>query len=109
MDASPEFLKLSGGEMLDLIFEALFDWVLLLPFFLKKRWEIRQEWSGTVGKKKVLAAFNLSRYRYSVTFETEEGKKKKLRMRKEDFDLYQEGRRYTKRAGAYLPDPHSAI
>jgi hypothetical protein len=44
-----------------------------------------------------------------VVFRTEEGKRKKLRMGKADFDLYQEGRRYTKKAGNYLPDPHSAI
>jgi hypothetical protein len=30
-------------------------------------------------------------------------------MGKADFDLYQEGRRYAKKAGTYLPDPHSAI
>jgi len=35
--------------------------------------------------------------------------RKKLRMGKSDFDIYQEGRRYTKKAGDYLPDPHSAI
>ena len=92
--------------MLDIIFDAF---SLLFVFQLKRKWEIPQEWSGTVEKKKVDLAPSLSRYRYSVVFQTEEGKKKKLRMGKADFDLYQEGRRYTKKAGVYLPDPHSAI
>jgi hypothetical protein len=95
--------------MLDLIFDFLFDLLLLLPFLLKRKWEIRQEWSGTVEKKKARTTPSIFRYRYSVVFQTEEGKRKKLRMGKADFDLYQEGRRYTKKAGDYLPDPHSAI
>jgi hypothetical protein len=95
--------------MLDLIFDSFFDLLLLLPFLLKRKWEIPQEWSGTVEKKKAHTIPSISRYRYSVVFQTEEGKRKKLRMGKGDFDLYQEGRRYTKKAGEYLPDPHSAI
>ena len=95
--------------MLDIIFDSLFDLLLFLPFLLKRKWEISQEWSGTVEKKKAHTTPSLSRYRYLVVFQTEDGKRKKLRMGKADFDLYQEGRRYTKRAGDYLPDPHSAI
>jgi hypothetical protein len=92
--------------MLDIIFD-LFD--LLLLFQLKRKWEIPQEWSGTVEKKGTDITPSISRYRYSVVFRTEEGKRKKLRMGKADFDLYQEGRRYAKKAGDYLPDPHSVI
>jgi len=92
--------------MLDIIFD-LFDLHLLSQ--LKRKWEISQEWFGTVEKKKAHTAPSISRYGYSVVFRTEEGKRKKLRMGKADFDLYQEGRRYTKKAGDYLPDPHSAI
>jgi hypothetical protein len=95
--------------MLDLIFDFLFDLLLLLPFLLKRKWEIRQAWSGTVEKKNTRTTPSISRYRYSVVFQTEEGNRKKLRMGKADFDLYQEGRRYTKKAGDYLPDPHSAV
>ena len=94
--------------MLDIIFDFLFDFLLFLPFLLKRKWEIPQEWSGTVERKKARTTASISRYRYSVVFQTEEGKRKKLRMGKADFDLYQEGRRYTKKAGDYLPDPHSA-
>jgi len=98
--------------MLDIIFDVLSligDALLFLPSRLKRKREIRQEWSGTVEKKKARTTPSLSRYRYSVVFQTEEGKRKKLRMGKADFDLYQEGRRYTKKAGDYLPDAHSAI
>ena len=92
--------------MLDIFFD-LFDLVLL--FQIKRKWEIPKEWSGTVEKKKEDMIPALSRYRYIVVFRTEEGKRKKLRMGKTDFDSYQEGRRYIKKAGQYLPDPHSAI
>ena len=98
--------------MLDIIFNVLSligDAILFFPSRLKRKREISQEWSGTVEKKKALITPTFSRLRYSVVFQTEEGKRKKLRMRKADFDLYQEGRRYTKKAGDYLPDPHSAI
>ncbi len=95
--------------MLDLIFDFFIDLILFLPFLIKRKWETGQEWSGTVEKKKARRTPSLPRYRYSVVFQTEEGKRKKLRMGKADFDLYQEGRRYTKKAGVYLPDPHSVI
>jgi hypothetical protein len=95
--------------MLNLIFDFLFDLFLFLPFKLKRKWEIPQEWYGTVEKKKAYIAPSLSRYRYSVVFRIEEGKRKKLRMGEADFDLYQEGRRYSKKAGDYLPDPRSVI
>jgi hypothetical protein len=64
---------------------------LLLVFQLEREWEIPQEWSGTVERKKVDPTPSLSRYRYSVFFRTGEGKRKKLRMGKADSDLYQEG------------------
>jgi hypothetical protein len=95
--------------MLDLIFSFLFDVLVVSPYLIKRRWGVRQEWSGTVEKKKAHGGHSLSRYGYSVVFRTEEGQRKKLRMGKADFDLYQEGRRYTKKAGEYLPDPHLAI
>lgn len=95
--------------MLDIIFDLFFDLLVVSPYLVKRRWGIRQEWSGTVEKKKARVSRPVSRYGYAVVFRTEEGKRKKLLMGKAEYDLYQEGRRYTKKAGAYLPDPHSAI
>jgi hypothetical protein len=95
--------------MLDFIFDFLIDALIFFPFLIKRKREIPKEWFGTVEKKARASRVLLPRYRYAVVFRTEEGKSKKLRMGKADFDLYQEGRRYTKKAGAYLPDPHSAI
>jgi hypothetical protein len=44
-----------------------------------------------------------------VIFQTDDGQRKKIRLdRKEDFDLYVEGRRYTKKAGEDLPDTRPA-
>jgi coproporphyrinogen III oxidase-like Fe-S oxidoreductase len=95
--------------MLDFILDFLFDLLLFLPFLLKRKWETKQQWSGTVEKKKARKIPTISRYRYYVVFQTDEGKRKKLTMGKADFDLYHKARRYTKKAGHYLPDPHSAI
>jgi hypothetical protein len=95
--------------MLDIIFDILSligDALLFLPSRLKRKREISQEWSGTVEEKSTFPS--LSRHRYSVVFQTLEGKRKKLRMEKADFELYQQGRIYTKKAGEYLPDPHTA-
>ncbi len=74
----------------------------LLPFSGTKR-DRRKEWSGTVEAKRTLT---LSKHAYLVIFRTEEGQRKKVRMdRKDDFDSYDEGQRYFKRAGQDLPDP----
>ena len=89
--------------MLDLILSFLTDLLVLAPGInWRRRRDRPKEWSGTVETKKTRT---VSRYAYLVTFRTVDGEKKKLYMdRKEDFDLYEEGRRYIKRAGQDLPD-----
>lgn len=87
--------------MIDFILELLGDWFVFLPWVRRKR-DRRKEWSGTVEAKKTLT---LSKHAYLVIFQTDDGQRKKVRLdRKEDFDLYKEGRRYTKKAGDDLPD-----
>jgi hypothetical protein len=85
-----------------LILEILDNLLFLFPWSRRKR-DRRKEWSGTVEAKRT---WTLSKHAYLVIFRTDEGQRKKVRMdRKEDFDIYEEGRRYTKRAGQDLPDP----
>ncbi|NTV79818.1 MAG: hypothetical protein HGA24_00115 [Candidatus Aminicenantes bacterium] len=92
--------------MIDLLLELLGDWFVFLPWVGRKR-ERRKEWSGTVEAKKTLA---LSKHAYLVIIRTDDGQRKKVRLdRKEDFDLYEEGRRYTKKAGEDMPDPKPAV
>jgi hypothetical protein len=87
--------------LIDLVLGVLEDVVVLLPWTKKKR-ERRGEWTGLVEAKKTGA---LSKHAFLVVFRTDEGKKKKVRLdRKEDFDAYEEGRKYLKRAGHILPD-----
>jgi hypothetical protein len=87
--------------MIDFILDVLGDVLDLLPWSMRKR-ERRKEWSGTVEAKKT---WTLSKHAYLVIFRTDDGQRKKLRFdRKEDFDLYEEGRRYAKKAGDDLPD-----
>jgi len=77
--------------------------ILLVFFPWPKRKRARhEEWSGTVEAKKTLA---LSRHAYLVVFQTDDGQRKKVRLdRREDFDSYEEGRRYMKKAGEDLPN-----
>jgi len=87
--------------MIDLILSFFEDLVALLPWSIRKR-DRRKEWSGTVEAKRT---WSLSRHAYLVIFRTNDGQRKKVRLDwKEDFDLYEEGRRYTKKAGHDLPD-----
>jgi len=87
--------------MIDVLLEVLDNLLGVLPWSMRKR-ERRKEWSGTVEAKKT---WTLSKHAYLVIFRTDDGQRKKLRLDlKEDFDLYEEGRRYTKKAGHDLPD-----
>jgi hypothetical protein len=82
--------------MIQFILSFLEGLLYLSPSIRRKR-ERRQEWSGTVEAKKTWA---VSRHAYLVVFQTDDGQRKKLRLdRKEDFDLYEEGRRYIKKSG----------
>jgi hypothetical protein len=87
--------------MIDFILELLGGCFVFLPWVRRKR-DLRKEWSGTVEGKRT---GTLSRHAYLVIFRTDDGRRKKVRLdRKEDFDIYEEGRRYTKKAGNDLPD-----
>ena len=91
--------------MFDFILELLGDCFVFLPWVKRKR-ERRKEWTGTVEAKKTWA---LSKHAYLVIFRTDDGQRKKVRLdRKEDFDVYEEGRRYIKKAGESLPETKPA-
>jgi len=85
-----------------LILEILDNLLALCPWSRRKS-DRRKEWSGTVEAKRT---WTLSEHAYLVIFRTDDGQRKKVRMdKKENFDSYEEGRRYIKRAGQDLPDP----
>jgi hypothetical protein len=88
--------------MSSLLFDILDNLFVLVPWSRRKR-DRRKEWSGTVEAKRT---WTLSKQAYLVIFRTDDGQRKKVRMDgKEDFNIYEEGRRYIKRAGQDLPDP----
>jgi hypothetical protein len=92
--------------MIDFILELLGDWFVFLPWVRRKR-DRRKEWSGTVEAKKI---WTLTKHAYLVIFRTDDGQRKKVRLdRKEDFDIYEEGRRYIKKAGEDLPETKPAV
>lgn len=81
--------------------ESLFERLSPTLAYVRRKRERGKEWSGTVEAKK---AQPVSRHAYLVTFRTDDGHRKNLYLdRKEDFDRYEEGRRYTKKAGDDLP------
>jgi len=91
--------------MIDFILELLGEFVFL-PWVRRKR-DRRKEWSGTVEAKKT---WTLTKHAYLVIFRTDDGQRKKVRLdRKEDFDIYEEGRRYIKKAGEDLPETKPAV
>ena len=94
--------------MLEILFDFFVDSLLILPFLLKRKRDTRLEWSGIVEEKKARVRHFLSKYAYTVIFRTDDGKRKKLRMGKDDFSLYREGARYSKKPGSYLPDSSPA-
>jgi hypothetical protein len=92
--------------MIDFIIGLLGDWFVFLPGVRRKK-DRRKEWSGTVEAKKT---WTLSKHAYLVVFRTEDGQSKKVRLdRKEDFDIYEEGRRYIKKAGEDRPETKPAV
>ncbi len=89
-----------------LILDILDNLLVLFPWSKRKR-ERGHEWTGTVEAKRT---WTLSEHAYLVIFRTDDGQRKKVRLdRKEDFDTYEEGRRYIKRAGQDLPEPNAAL
>jgi hypothetical protein len=87
--------------MLDILIDFLEGLFFLSPRLRRKR-ERGKEWAGRVEAKKT---WTLSKHAYLVIFRTDDGERKKVRLdRIEDFDLYEKGRKYTKRAGDDLPD-----
>jgi hypothetical protein len=87
--------------MISFLLDSLDSLLYLLPGIQRKR-QRRREWTGTVEAKRT---WSLSKHAYLVIFRTEDGQRIKIRLDKEeDFDIYEEGRRYTKRAGQVLPD-----
>ncbi len=88
-----------------IILEILDNLLVLFPRSKRKN-DRRKEWAGTAEAKRT---WTLSKHAYLVIFRTDDGQRKKVRMdKKEDFDSYEEGRRYVKRAGQDLPDPKPA-
>jgi hypothetical protein len=83
-----------------MILDFLGDLLSLFPL-IKRKNDRSKEWTGTVEAKRT---WTLSKHGYLVIFRTDEGQRKKVRLdRKEDFDIYEEGRKYTKIAGQELP------
>ncbi len=91
--------------MIDFLLGLLGDLLGVLPG-VKRRRDRREAWAGTVEAKKT---WSLSSHAYLVIFRTDDGRRKKVRLdSKVDFDSYEEGRRYVKKAGEDLPETKPA-
>lgn len=82
--------------------ESLFGY---LAFLMSKKRITGQEWRGIVEKKRYQRGRALSGYGYIVFFREDDGRRRKLRMRRDDFEMYEVGKAYQKNPGTYLPAP----
>jgi len=89
-----------------IILEILDSLLVLFPWS-KRKSDRRKEWKGTVEAKRT---WTLSEHAYLVIFRADDGQRKKVRMdNQEEFDGYEEGRRYIKRTGQDLPELNGAL
>jgi hypothetical protein len=99
--------------ILDFLFDTFlafadFFVMVLIGWFLR-RWNRKQEWFGVVIKNKRRRARSPSKYRYTVVFRTEDGRRKRLRMGESYASSFKLGWRYRKRKGVDFPDPDSGM
>ena len=84
--------------------DTIIEFLIYAAFRKKKR---REEWHGVCEEKKVKGDYSLGKYKLSVVFRTDEGKKIKMVMSEELFNKYEKRKRYHKRSGEDFPDPES--
>jgi hypothetical protein len=87
--------------MIVYILEAIF-WYLV--FALTKQKRKNEEWAGILEDKR-LKSSSIAKHFHILVFRKEDGKKVKFRVKAEDFARYEQGKRYLKRSGEFLPDP----
>ena len=92
--------------MIEDIVSGLFDLAFLA---LRRRRQKTQEWRGILENKRVIGNRSLGRRKHVLYFRTETGKKRKIRVNPDEFELYEKGKNYRKNRGEMLPDPSSAI
>lgn len=92
--------------MIEDIIPELFDLVFLA---LRRRRQKKEEWRGVLEDKRITGNRTPTRRKYVLYFRTETGKKRKIRIEPDEFELYEKGKNYRKNRGEMLPDPGSAI
>ncbi len=91
--------------MIFYILEAIFGYLVLV---LTKQKRKNEEWAGILEEKRQ-KSYSLAKQFHVLVFRKEDGKKVKFRVKAEDFERYEKGKRYLKRAGEFLPDPATAF
>ena len=82
-------------------FDLIFDVFLFLTGKKSRR---NSEWTGKVIERKTKSDYSLAKCNCYVVFETDDGKKIKIRMQESDFVRFELNKRYQKRAGNDLPE-----
>jgi hypothetical protein len=91
--------------MIVYILEAIFAYLI---FALTKQKRKNEEWAGILEEKRQ-KSYSLAKQFHILVFRKEDGKKVKFRVKAEDYDRYEKGKRYFKREGEFLPDPATAF
>jgi hypothetical protein len=80
-----------------------------IVFWLSKQKRKKEEWLGVLKEKRVKGGYSISKQRHELIFRKEDGKKVKIKVDKEVYALYEQGKRYLKRSGEFLPDPATGV
>jgi hypothetical protein len=79
---------------------------MILPSRRRKK-KRAEDWYGVVEEKGMKSDYSIAKYRCFVVFRTEDGRTIKMKLTEENFNKYEQGRRYHKRRGEDFPEPAS--
>lgn len=86
--------------------DAILDFLVYGIFpYLKRKKRRAEEWFGVVEEKRLEGDFSLKKHKHVVIFRTNEGQKRKMKMKEELFNRYEKGKQYRKRRGEDYPEP----
>jgi hypothetical protein len=90
--------------MIDMILELII--YAVFPYFKRKK-RRQEEWYGVVEEKRIDGDFSLKKHTHVVVFRTSEGQKRKMKLKEDLFNTFEEGKQYYKKSGEDYPGPVS--
>lgn len=86
----------------------LIEFLINMIFPSRRRKKKREEdWYGVVEEKMMKSDYSVAKYRCSVVFRAEDGRRIKMKVDDELFNRFEKGVRYHKKKGEDFPEPVS--